>query len=471
MSQTVVEQLSSLALRLDYEYLPKEVIHQAKRIILDSLGCALGAYEDVPCRAVRQAVAPFAIETLRPAYARPIGRTSYLPAPLASLVSGTLIRCFDINDVLWGRGRKGSDPSHPSGNLSVALACADMVGGGGKEVILGLVLGYEMQIRFVDHAGDPNLWDRGWDHSTTMAFSSASIAARLMNLSETQAAHALALAVTHGCTLGEVRCGQIPMHKASVEAFNCKTGIECALLAQAGLTGPLNVLTGRLGFERAVAGECDFDAMLAPIPDKQYRIMRSCLKSFPAKGQSQTTIQAAIDVAGENEITASEIDEVGVKLYHYALKKPNWDKEKYEPTTRETADHSFPYLVAVALARRKLTFEQYDADHFEDATIRKIMANVSLEGDDELTKLFPETMPAEVTVKTSRGIFSKRVDYWRGHPKNPMTDKEVEEKFRQLTKHILSTKRQDRIFATVWKLEELNKLDQLFESLAVGGKD
>ena len=261
------------------------------------------------------------------------------------------------------------------------------------------------------------------------------------------------------------------MHKASVEAFACKTGIDCTLLAQAGLTGPLNVLTGRLGFERAVAGKCDFEAMLVPIPDGQYRMMRSCLKSFPAKGQSQTTIQAAIDVAAENDITASEIDEVGVKLFHYALKKPNWDNEKYQPTTRETADHSFPYLVATALARRKLTFEQYNADHFEDAAIRKIMANVSLRGDDELTKLFPETMPAEVTVKTSRGIFSKRVDYWRGHPRNPMSDREVEQKFRQLTEHVLSTKQQDRICTLVWKLEELENLDQLLESLAIGRND
>src|SRR5262249_19026619 len=140
------------------------------------------------------------------------------------------------------------DPAHPSGNLAVAVAVGEREGRSGKDLIAALVAGYEIQLRLCDFAGTPSLWKRGWHHSTNAQFSSAAIAALLSGADAAHTAHAMAICVSHQNTLAQLQSGAVSMIKGTAEAWVAKAGVEAALLAHHGVTGPLPIIEGAAGW-------------------------------------------------------------------------------------------------------------------------------------------------------------------------------------------------------------------------------
>ena len=234
----VRDRLAQIVRSITYDDLGPDTINEAKRLIIDTLACAFGGYASPPSKIVRETVR----ELGGTAEATIIGSGNRTSCTLATLGNGTMMRYLDNNDYYIGR-----DPSHTSGNLAPALAVAERQGATGKDLLLSFVVAYEVQIRLCDFAGLPNIWERGWHHATNMQFASAALSARLLNLDETQTANAIAIAASHNNTLAQSQRGNIPMMKASAEATIAKGGVEAALLAKNGLTGPDEIFEGTPG--------------------------------------------------------------------------------------------------------------------------------------------------------------------------------------------------------------------------------
>lgn len=454
----VRNKLADLILSIRYEDLPPSVIRETKRLILDTLACAYGGFSWEPSRIVRKTVR----ELGGSAESTVIGEGTRTSCALATLANGTMIRYLDNNDYYFGR-----DPSHPSGNLAAALAVAEREKLGGPDVILGMVIAYEIQIRLCDYAGAPNIWERGWHHATNMQFSSAALASRLLRLDHKATANALAIAGSHNNTLAQSQRGNIPMMKASAEATIAKGGVEAALLAMNGLTGPEEVFEGHLGWARVVAGEVDFTALTQPMAG-HYRILDACMKPYAAEMMTQAPIQAAIDVVRENNLDVSEIEKVVARFHAYALNKPSWDPKKLDPRDRETADHSFPYCIAVAMLEGDCGPEQFTPDKLFSPVVRDLMERIELVADPEMTALWPSSSGAAIVVISRSGLrFEKVCKYPPGHPKNRLTDEQVENKFRRLSQGLLIDSQADRVIEAVWHIDECSKLRDFMAGLII----
>lgn len=373
------------------------------------------------------------------------------------------MRYLDNNDYYIGR-----DPSHTSGNLAPALAMAEREEVDGKQLILALVVAYEVQIRLCDFAGHPNIWERGWHHATNMQFSSAVLASRLLGLSPGQTANAMAIAGSHNNTLAQSQRGNIPMMKASAEATIAKGGVEAALLAKNGLTGPEELFEGHLGWARCVAGKVDFEKLLAPFDKKHPRILDTCMKPYAAEAMTMAPIQAAIDVMRNNNLDPAQIKSAVIKFPHYALHKPSWDPKKFNPKDRETADHSFMYCTAVAMLDNACGPEQFTSEKLSSPVVRDLMAATKLVTDKALTKLWPYSAggAAEVTLKSGKK-YESVCKYPPGHPKNRCTDAEVVAKFNRLSKGLLTDSQQREILDGIWKIDTCRNIGNFMRTLIV----
>lgn len=452
------DQLSELILSIQYENLPHEVIKEAKRLILDTLGCAIGGFVSEPSKIVRK--------TVHSMGGRPestvIGEGSHTSCTLATLANGTMMRYLDNNDYYFSR-----DPSHTSGNLAAALALAEREGLKGADVILGMVVAYEVQLRLADYAGHPNIWERGWHHCTNMAFASAALASRLLRLNATATANAIAIAGSHNNTLAQSQRGNIPMMKASAEAFTAKGGVEASLLAMNGLTGPEEVFEGGVGWAHAVAGEVDFEGLTQPIKG-HYRIMDTCMKPYATEMMTQAPVYAAIELVKQNKIDLSQIEKIQARFHDYAFKKPSWDPKKLDPRDRETADHSFPYCIAVAMLDGECGPDQFTPEKLFHPVVRDLMARTELVVDPKLTALLPYTFASAIVITTRSGErFEKFCKYPPGHPKNRLSDKQVEAKFHRLCRGFLTDQQVERVKEIIWRFDECDSVTDFMAELTI----
>ena len=449
---------AELIATIHVEDLPPAVLHEAKRLIIDTMACAMGGITGNPSKIVMRVAhrlggAP---------QATVIGDGGRTTVALATLVNGTMLRYLDNNDYYFHR-----DPSHASGNLAPVLAVAEYLGLGGRDVLLGLVVAYEVQLRLVDHAGLPNLWERGWHHATNMAFSSAAATAKLMGLDTAATANAMAIAGSHNNTLTQSQRGNIPMMKATAEAYIAKGGVEAALLAAEGLTGPEEIFEGTFGWIPIIAGEADSAALVAPMAG-HYKIMDTCMKPYAAEMMTQSSIQAAIDVIADNHIEPDSIQNVRARFHDYAFKKPSWDPKKLTPKDRETADHSFPYCIAVAMLDGACGPAQFTEARLTDPRVHALMEKTELVSDPELTALLPETFATaiEVTLKTGEH-YESLCRYPPGHPLNRLSDTQVEEKFHRLAADLLTEAQISETIERIWDLENEKDLGHFMAHFVV----
>lgn len=458
MARFVKDRLAALVHSVRYQDLPPEAVQFAKRVILDTLACATGSMRSEPAAIVRNV----SVQLGGNPEATLIGggKTSCV---LATLFNGTLMRYLDNNDYYFGL-----DSGHPSGNLAPALAVAEKAGRSGADLIAALVAAYELQIRFCDFVGAPGISARGWHTGTHAQFSSAALAGRLLSDDPAVTAHALAIAGSHNNTLAQAQRGHIPLMKATAEATIAKGGVEAALLAAAGLTGPDEIFEGVAGWSNMVAGAMDFEALTAPLGER-YRILDTCLKPYAAVAGAMAPIRAAIDLATQEKLQSAEIASVTIKLHAHAVKKATDPKKNY-PRDKETADHSYHYCIAAALLDAACGPAQFEDVRIAAQDIRELIGVTTLEADAELTALWPASSGGGVVVKLRDGRELERMyRYPPGHPKNQMTDADVERKLFELSDGVLTNGRAQQIIEAVGGLERcasIGKVLALFEMSA-----
>lgn len=454
---TAIQLLADHVLRPRFEDLPAPLVDHTKALILDSLGCIMGGVRAEVAGSVRAAAACIG----GTAEASILGTGLRTSAVLATLANGTALRFLDANDYHFGR-----DPAHPSGVLPVALALAERDGLSGRELIAALVVAYEMHLRLADLAGTPSLWKRGFHHSSNLAFAAAACAARLLGLDAVRTAHSMAIAGTHAITLAQLQSGGIANIKASAEAFVAKTALEAALLAQHGVTGPPEILEGAFGWVRAVAGEADLDAICTPFGPDHWRLAETCIKPYAAVATAMAPVQAALDLVRLDGVKPGDIEGITVKLPAFPLGTPSAAPDRRYPATRESADHSFYYCVAVTLLDGACGEAQFDPTRLGDPALRKMLARTELAEDAALTANWPAAGGAvEVRLVGGRPV-ERRHAFPPGHPRNPLDAATLREKFTEHAQPVLGDHRATRVVDAVMTLEvcrDVGELIQIFE--------
>ncbi len=442
--KTVAEKLSQYARALHYRDLPSEVVHEVKRRVIDSLGCALGAFHERPVKIARS----LALKVPSSDGATILGMDDRSSPETATFVNGTMIRYYDYNDTYLSL-----EPAHPSDNLSAALVMAETQKRNGKELIAALVVGYEVQCRLCDAA---SLRARGWDHVIYGSLSTALVAGKLLKLSEEQMLHALGLAGVPNIALRQTRVGELSMWKGCAFANAARNGIFAALLANEGMTGPTPIFEGEMGLWKQVSGP--FRLRRMGDSRVRFKILESSIKFYPAEYHAQSAIQAALELRRQVK-HSEEISRVEIETFKTAIQIIAGEKEKWAPQSRETADHSLPYCVAVALTDGKVGLEQFSEKRIRDPKLRRLLRRVAVSENSEFTKAYPRANSNLVRIILRGGSsLEKKVSYPRGHAKNPMTDQEVEEKFIALATPLLSRPRIKRILDTLWRLEKISNI-------------
>ncbi|OGA38935.1 MAG: hypothetical protein A3G24_12395 [Betaproteobacteria bacterium RIFCSPLOWO2_12_FULL_62_13] len=454
---TIVERIGQYVAGLEFEDLNDKVVDYAKRILLDTLACAYGGLDNEPARMVLNSVE----ELSGKGQATLLGIGTKATAPLAAIANGVAIRYQDYNDVYIGSGWTG----HPSDCIATILAVADWKKCSGRELITALVAAYEVHMRFSDLPVPKLLWHRGWHHSAMCAYSGAAGVSRLLGLNAAQTANALALSGARSNTFAEIRRGDIPMDKALSAPIVASQSIFYALLAAQGFTGSRTLLEGDYGFRHAVAGGADVEPL---VPEKgDFRLLKVALKPYPVEGMTPAMIEAAIKIRNDYAVRPDEIEAIRILSFEETLIKPSWDPSKLAPTTKETADHSFHYCVAVALIAGECTARQFTDEWLGNPMVKALMARTRLEEKPELTRIFRQenARPAAIEVKTSRGVFYREVLYPHGDPRNPMTWADVKQKFMRQAKPILGETLAQEVADKVYSLEKLADISVLAEML------
>jgi 2-methylcitrate dehydratase len=447
---TIAETLADYAADLTYDRLPGEVVHQAKRLHVDTLGCALGGYASEPARIARDLAG---LVTGTPP-ATVIGSGQKTSLDLAVFANGVMIRYLDYND-----GYNGRESGHPSDSIAALLSCAEIAGSNGRELIAAIVLAYEVFCGLCDAA---RLRSRGFDHVTYGGIASAVGASRLLGLNRQQTVHAINLTAAANVALFQTRIGEVSLWKGCAFANASRNAVFAAQLAQRGMTGPAPVFEGAGGFFKAVTGE---PFALGPLggDGQPFKIMQCSIKRYPLGLYSQSVVEAALQARPLVE-DVGDIASVEIRTLQTALDIMAGDPEKWRPRNRETADHSMPYTAAVGLMYGKVDQSHFDDQYLADPALLDLVGRVKCIASEEANRRAPEAMLCDIDLVMRSGQRrSARVEYYRGHWRNPMADSEIEAKFHSLAGEMLPSARADALLAELWRLEALPRTAALLE--------
>ncbi len=457
-SQPLANRFAEYGCQLRFENLPAAAVHEVKRRFIDSIATAAGAMDAEAYAIARKCALRFQGQPGASLFGG--GKSS---VEWATFVNGLLIRYLDFNDTYLSL-----EPAHPSDNLAVVLAVGDMVDAPGTALIVAAVLAYEIQCRLCDAS---SLRKNGFDHVTYGALSSAAAACKLLGLDPQRTTHALGIAGVCNTALRQTRAGELSMWKGCAFANAARNGVFAALLAADGMTGPAPIFEGDLGFMKLLTGPFE----VGPLGGEQgrlYMINQTYIKFWPAEYHSQSAIDAAFQLRAQISPATGRwpadvvkrIAKLDIHTFNAAVDIIGKDPEKWRPRTRETADHSLPYCSAVALVDGEVTDAQFDESRFTDPVLLELVGKIQVHRDAALNTRYPNGIPNRLTLTLADGrTLVKEVEFPRGHAHNPMTDAEVEQKFRATVEPRFGKAKADRILAACWGLDKLQRAGELLE--------
>ena len=448
--------LSEWASSLRYEMLGEEAIRAAKLFLFDSIGCALGG--------AQQHDVQIALAHLRQMGGSPLCTclvSGLKTNPVdAAFLNALMVRAMDYNDIYWKQ-----DPSHPSDILPAALAAAELGGLGGRDLILGTVIGHELEMRFCE-AAFPGVREYGWHHATLTAFVAPVVAGRILRLSPAEIQHAVGISASHSCTLGAVTAGKLTNMKNTVDPMATRSGMEAALLARRGYSGPPHVIDGKEGLTHVFGHEWDLSKLTDGLPRAQgdhYKIVDCGLKSFPIEALSHAPLTAMMKIVKAHDLDPDDVAEIKVEVIARAADILG-DPAKYRPTSKETADHSLPYSLAVGLVDGMVTPLQFKQERIDDPGLIPVMDKIKIVPNQEFEKLFPKFQPSRVTITLTDGTsHTQRVDVPKGDPRDPMTEEEIAVKFNALGVGVVGKDRCDELRRLIMSIEREKTFERFFE--------
>ena len=444
----IVNYLSDYAQALTFTDCPTEVVHHAKRMLIDTLGCAIGGYPSEPSAMARSLAAT--ISSRQPATVLGSGQPTSLE--LATFANGVMMRYLDFND-----GYTSQESGHPSDAIAAVLSPAEVAHSDGRQVITATVLAYEVFCRLCDAIC---VRDRGFDHVTIGGIASTVAAAKVLGLSHAQMRQALNLSIAANVALYQTRIGEVSLWKGCAFANASRNAVFAVQLAALGMSGPAPIFPGAGGFFRAVS-QTPFT--LAPFGDatQPFKILECIVKRFPLGLYSQTVVDAALQV--QRQIAnIDEIETVHVSTLQTAVNIMAGDAEKWRPTNRETADHSMPYTTAVALMYGTVESRHFEAEYLQNPRLLALVQKVQVSVSEEANRRAPEAMLSRVEVVTRQGVHHiAEVPYHRGHYKNPMSDSDINEKFRALASDCMAPEQISSLLERLWHLEDVSDIGEV----------
>lgn len=456
---TVTHTLAEWAASLEVEDLPEIVVATAKRFLWDSIACAFGGAQQHDVKLARTVLS----EIAGTGDCRVLVTGERWDPVSASLLNALMVRVMDYNDIYWKQ-----DPSHPSDLIPAVLAAAEREDRSGAEALLGIILAYEIEQRLCEIA-TPGIREIGWHHATLTAVASPIAAGRMLGLNPDQIQHAIGISASRHCTTGSVTAGKLTMMKNTVDPLATQSGVLAALLAERGYTGPEHVLDGKEGFAHVFASEWNFEALLDGLGDA-WRIVDCSMKFFPTEALTHTPISATLDLVTEHDLAPEEIEKVTI----YSLARAAdilADPSKYDPRSKETADHSLPYCIAAAIAHREVTPRQFTDEAIADPLLRAQLKKVEVIADPEIERVFPDLQRARVEVATTDGrTLSRQLDFPKGDPRNPLRDDEIAAKFTALASAIASQEEIERIGAAIGDADHSESVRSLMAGLVIADR-
>ena len=430
-----VKQIADHAGSARWDSLPAPVVRECKRRIIDTLGCAIAAFDAEPSRIARA----LAMRVSAREGARILGTNHRTLPEFATFANGVMARYLDGNDAYPGGG------GHPSDVIAPMLALADTFGCGGLATTGAIALGYDVHYALF-HA--LRVFDKGLDHPFYTAVATAAAAAKLLALNETQTINAISLAITPNLALGATRRGRLSMWKGCASGNAARNGVFAALLARAGMTGPERPVEGSLGLGDLVGSR----GLSLAGADQPFRILQADMKYFVTEFHSIAPIMMAMRLAAGHPI--DDIEAIEIATYKFAYEEIGSGPEKWRPTTRETADHSMPYIVAAVLVNGGFSDAIFDPARFNDDAILRLADKINIREDPELTRQLPHRFPCRMDMHVTGGrVKSAAMKYPRGHHDDPMSDEEVNAKFRQLALRKLPPERVERALDSIWAID------------------
>lgn len=437
-----------------YEDLPANVVAEAKRYLMDTVGCALGGAQQHDVHLARKVLS----EIAGPGSSTVLVTGEKMDPVSASLLNALMIRVMDYNDIYWKQ-----DPSHPSDIIPAAMAAAERAGGSGRDLLLGIVLAYEFEQRLCE-ISFPGVRELGWHHATLTAVASPIAAGRMLGLNADQLQHAIGISASRHCTTGSVTAGKLTMMKNTVDPLATQSGVLAAMLAETGYTGPEHVLDGKEGFSHVFDSDWRFDILTEGLGDS-WRILQCGMKYFPTEALTHAPISATLDLVVGNDLAPDEVESVTI----YSLARAAdilADPTKYDPRSKETADHSLPYVIAAAVADRQVTPLQFTDEKIMDPVIRAQLPKVKVIADPEIEAVFPELQRVRVVIQTTDGrTFEKELDFPKGDPRNPLTDAEISGKMSALAHGIATPEDVERMQAAIDCADDFDDVRELMGEL------
>ena len=461
---SIARELAKHAKSLTFEDLPPDVIHQTKRLMLDTLGCAIGGYASDASRIIQDVISDSGHIEESTVFGSGL-RTSCLNATLAN---GAMVRYLDYNDTAFIlQGETYRTGYHPSEVIPPILALSERLRLSGRGVITAINLGYDLSLAFLEGVRGVGMEKKGWNGDTRGAYIIPLVAGHILGLTEEQMESAVGIAGSCHAVFGilDTPAEEYTMTKNIRFPMMSHAGIMAALLAQKGFTGPAGMIEGHDGFiEVVMGGEYDIDKLLAF--KEKFAIRESCVKSIIADFSSHGHLTATLNLAKEHDIKPENVAEIRITTSKRCAEHTGDPVKKY-PKNKETADHSSYYLTAIAVIDREIGPSQFTPEKYNDPNVLELIDKVVLKGDPSLDKARPAGI-SEIITKDGQK-YRLRVDYPRGHVRNPMTDEEIIDKFRSMTSKYMSNEQMNQITDTVFGLDNLDDIGILMGLMCFKG--
>ena len=444
--------LASYVAGLKYEQLSSSAIHETRRRLIDTIACALGGYRSEPASIARALAADV---TGKPS-AGVLGSRERTSMEMAAFANTVMLRYLDFNDTYISKGS-----GHPSDMVGACLAVADAYHCTGAETLLAIAAAYELFTALADQVA---IRDRGWDQGVFVVVGAAASAARLLKLSAEQTANAIAIAVTANIPTRQTRAGELSMWKGCATAAAARAGVFAALLASRGMTGPTAAFEGKNGLWEQVTGRFELGALGGE--HAPFGIERTNVKFFASEYHSQAPLWIALDL--RQKVRAPDIEAIDIQTYYTAWSEIGSEPEKWHPRTRETADHSLPYLISIGFIDGYVTPQSFSDARINDPAVRELMQRIRISENEAFTQAYPAKLMTRIEVLTRSGErHAQTASYPKGHARNPMTDADVEAKFEALTRGLMTPEASATLLQSLRTVDEAPDVSPVLDRVKV----
>lgn len=442
------ETLVSFTLETRFEMLSEDTVDACKDRLLDTIGCIAAGYNHPIAASSRSFSKKFRMDPS----ATILGDGVSASPDMAAFANSVGIRILDMNDSY--RVKSGG---HPSDIVGALFAGAELADSDGEAFLTAMAIGYEIYCSFCD-AIDIN--SKGWDQPVCGVCASALAVGRLINLNHAQLHHALSLALIPNMAMIRTRHGQLSSWKGCAAANAARNGVFAALLAKSGFTGPEMPIEGKHGLWDIV-GKFDWNISKNTSP---YRVLGSDIKAFPICVHGQTAAWVALEL--RKKFSAAQVKNIHIETYERAYEMMAMDPSRWSPTTRETADHSLPYVVAVALLKGSIDEEVFAPENLKNEELTDLIGKISVNATPALTALHPKKMPCQITITLKNGRkYSHILECQKGHPDNPMSYEELRSKFKKLFSKFGCTHQADEVARLIKLTDNLPSITPIIKSI------